>query len=244
MPDSNSANVARFLHQYKGIEGFYFLNKNGELGFIDQESRRAMKELFAQKDDSEFLQTHPEFKKELNAFKIDIKVIAETYLKGDNVSDIELGYLLPVSEGKTWLSSTLILHKNIIDTLECDDQLLYSKGIKDPVQIDQEAEKMKGIRSVQQGFDDLLHHRDAFGMYKYFPVLFKLPNTGIEVAESGTDKAPVRVLNLRWHKSTSERTRASDLVTHETVFSILRNNLMNRGAIDRNRRIQNKLQIS
>ena len=52
MPDPNSANIARFIHQYKGIEGFYFLNKNGELGFIDQESRRAMKELFPQADDT------------------------------------------------------------------------------------------------------------------------------------------------------------------------------------------------
>ena len=244
MPDSNSANIARFLHQYKGIEGFYFLNKNGELGFIDQESRRAMKELFPQVNDKEFLQSHPEFKKELSAFQIDIKEIAETYLKDESASDIELGYLLPVTEGKTWLSSTLILHKSIVDTLECDDQLLYSKGIKDPFQIDQEAEKMKGIRSVQQGFDDLLHHKDAFGMYKYFPVLFKLPHTGIDVAESGSDKAPVRVLNLRWRKSTSQQTSASSLAAHETIFSILRTNLVNRGAIDRNQRIQSKFQIS
>ena len=244
MPDSNSVNIARFIHQYKGIEGFYFLNKNGELGFIDSESRRAMKELFQQVNDKEFLQSQPKFENELNAFKTDIKEIVETYLKEESVSDIELGYLLPVTEGKTWLSSTLILHKQVVDTLECDDQLLYAKGIKDPFQIDQEAEKMKGIRSVQQGFDDLLHHKDAFGMYKYFPVLFKLPNTGIEATQSGSDKAPVRVLNLRWRKSTSQQTSASGFAAHEAVFSVLRTNLINRGAIDRNRRIQNKFQIS
>ena len=244
MSDSNSTNIARFIHQYKGIEGFYFLNKDGALGFIDPESRRAVKESFPQVNDKQFLKSHPDLIKELNEFCINIKEIPKTYLKDDSASDIELGYLLPVAEGKTWLSSTLILHKNIVDTLDCDDQLLYSTGIQDPFQIDQEAEKMKGIRSVQQGFDDLLHHQDSFGMCKYFPVLFKLPHTGIGVAESGSDKAPVRVLNLRWRKNTANQASVSGLATHELVFSILRTNLINRGAINRDRRIQNKFQVS
>lgn len=244
MSGSNSANIARFVHQYKGIEGFYFLNKDGELGYINPDSLRAMKETFPQANDEDFLRSHPKFKEQINKFLLAIRDIPKAYLSEDSASDIELGYVLPVTEGKTWLSSTLILHKSVVDTLERDDKLLCAQGIKDPFQIDLEADTVKVVRSVQRGFDDLLHHKDAFGFYKYFPVLFKLPHTGTELANSGSDKAPVRVLNLKWHRTASDQTNSPDLAIHDTVFSILRANLVKRGAIARDKRIHNKLQIS
>lgn len=244
MPDSTSASIARFVHQYRGIEGFYFLNKEGGLGYITADGQRATKEDFPQTQDKEFLRLQPKFADEIGPFLHDTSNIPKIYLDGEAVSDMELGYVLPVTEGKTWLSATLILNKNIVDALQRDDKLLYTKGLKDPFQVDPETEKMKGVRSIQQGFDDLLHHKDAFGIYKYFPVLFKLPDKGADITHTGCEKAPVRVLNLKWRESSNNQPSAAQLSSYETVFSILRANLIKRGAIAREKRLQNKYAIS
>ena len=243
MPDS-TASIARFVHQYRGIEGFYFLNKEGDLGYITADGQRTCKENFAQSNDKEFLRTYPEFTAEIDPFLQGVREIPKVYLEENATPDIELGYVLPVTEGKSWLSATLILNKDIVDKIKSDDKLLYTKGMKDPFQIDPEAEKMKGVRSVQQGFDDLLHHKDAFGVYKYFPVLFKLPDKGADITHTGCEKAPVRVLNLKWRMSSADRPTAAQLSSHETVFSILRANLIKRGAIARDKRLQNKFAVS
>lgn len=243
MTDS-TASIVRFVHQYRGVEGFYFLNKEGELGYITADGQRASKESFSQSQDEEFLQAYPQFADEIGPFLNAISKIPDAYLNEGKESEIELGYVLPAAEGKTWLSATLILNKDIVDGLKRDDKLLYTKGMKDPFQIDPEAEKMKGIRSVQQGFDDLLHHKDAFGIYKYFPVLFKLPDKGADITHTGCEKAPVRVLNLKWRMGNTEEPAAKQLSSCETVFSILRANLIKRGAIARDKRLQNKFAIS
>lgn len=243
MTDS-TASIVRFVHQYRGIEGFYFLNKAGDLGYITSDGQQASKEIFAQSKDQEFLRLYPDFAEEIEPFLQGISEIPNAYLNEDDAPEIELGYILPVTEGKTWLSATLILNKDIVNILKRDDKLLYSKGLKDPFQIDPEAEKSKGVRSVQQGFDDLLHHKDAFGIYKYFPVLFKLPEKGADITHTGCEKAPVRVLNLKWRKSTSGQPSAAQLSSYETVFSVLRANLIKRGAIARDKRLQNKFAIS
>ncbi len=243
MQDS-SASVARFVHQYQGIEGFYFLNKAGELGYIASDGKRPVKENFAQSQNKDFLLAYPQFALEIEPFLQAIKEIPRAYLAGADESEMELGYILPVTEGKTWLSATLILNKDIVDELERDEKLMYTKGLKDPFQIDPETEKMKGIRSVQQGFDDLLHHKDAFGIYKYFPVLFKLPGKDADITHTGTEKAPLRVLNLKWRNSQSDDNSAEQMSGQETVFAILRANLIARGAIARDKRLQNKFAIS
>ena len=242
MQDSTSTNIARFVYQYRGIEGFYFLNQTGELGYITSDGKRAVQENFAQSQDKAFLQAYPQFAQEIEPFSQAAREVAKAYLSAEGETDIELGYVLPVAEGKTWLSATLILNRSIVDDLERDEKLMYTKGLKDPFQIDPEAEKMKGVRSVQQGFDDLLHHKDAFGINRYFPVLFKLPGKGPDITHTGNEKAPVRVLNLKWRHS--DHCAAGQTTMHETVFAVLRANLIKRGAIARDKRLQNKFAIS
>lgn len=240
MPDSRQHSIARFIHQYKGIEGFYFLNKIGELGYIGLTSQRSARETFPQVQDKKFMKMNPDFETQLERFKKDISEIPKAYLEEDMASKIELGYILPVADSQAWNSSTLVLHRSVVNAMQRDDKALYAKGLKDPFHGDPETEKLQGVRSIQQGFDDLLHHQNAFGVYKYFPVLFKLPDSGVQLSGSGSE-ARLRVLNLKWKLITSESTKASE---YKTVFSILRANLIKRGAIAREKRIQNKFAIS
>lgn len=240
MPDSTSINIARFIHQYKGIEGFYFLNRKGELGYIHEQSQRTIKEAYPQAEDRNFLRIHPNFLTQIEGFLESISGIPQAYANG--TEGIEMGYILPVGENHAWRSATLVLHRQIVSTLQRDDKILYSRGLKDPFQSNPEVDKTRGVRSIQQGFDDLLHHKDAFGVYKYFPVLFKLAAN--DSTRLGPDTSDLRVLNLKWRDHGTAPAQASDYLTHQTVFSILRANLIKRGAIARHKRLQNRFAVS
>lgn len=237
MSQGSAAAISRFVHQYKGIEGFYFLNQNGELGFIKADDLRSVKETFPQLNDRHFLKVHPDFLEQLEGFLRDLGDLSRLYSSRSD-SDFELGYVLPANDSaQKWRSATLVLHKKVVETLRADENLLYKKGIKDPINSTElDVEKLQGIRSIQRGLDDLMHHRDAFGMYKYFPVLFHL-RKDIET------KAKLRVLNLRWRPNRERPDgganphTAAHMNSRETVYSILRENLFQRGAIDRSKRM-------
>lgn len=243
MLDSKTVNITRFIHTYKGVEGFYFLNRQGELGYITSDGQRSAKETFPQVEDKEFLRLHPDFREQMEGFVRDLGAIPQAYLHADKAAEIEIGYVLPVSDSQLWRSATLILHKKTVETLERDDRSLYSKGLKDPFQSDPDVEKSKGVRSVQQGLDDLLYHKNTFGVFRYFPALFKLPDKGVKITGSGSDKARLRVVNLKWRNTNSQTTNTAEHADYHIVFSVLRANLIKRGAIDRGKRVQNKFAV-
>ena len=238
MGQGSTAAISRFVHQYKGIEGFYFLNQNGDLGYIKADDLRTVKETFPQINNRHFLKVHPDFMEQLEGFLRDLGDLSKLH-SSPSANDFELGYVLPANDStQKWRSATLVLHKRVVETLRADENLLYKKGIKDPINsTDLDAEKLQGIRSIQRGLDDLTHHRDAFGMYKYFPVLFHLRN-------DNAPSAKLRVLNLKWRPNRerpdggANAQTAAHMSSRETVYSVLRHNLIRRGAIDRNRRHQ------
>lgn len=240
MPDPKTINIARFVHRYKGIEGFYFLNRQGELGYIEEGTQRTVKEVYPQVNDENFLRVHTNFTKQFEGFLKAISEIPKAYENG--ADGVELGYILPVGDTYMWRSATFVLHKEVVATLQRDDKALYSRGLKDPFHGDPEVEKMRGVRSVQQGFDDLLHHKDVFGVYKFFPVLFKLPESS--VGPGAKTQSALRVLNLKWRDTGADPVQASDYLAHQTVFTILRANLFRRGAIERHKRLQNRFAVS
>ncbi len=236
MPQGSSTAISRFIHQYKGIEGFYFLNTSGELGYIKSKELRSVKETFPQVNNRSFLKIHPDFIEQLEGFLRDLGDLSTLY-GNDGKDGFELGYVLPANDSsQKWRSATLVLHKNVVNTLREDENLFYKKGIKDRYNsTDLDAEKLQGIRSIQRGLDDLTHHRDVFGMYRYFPVLFYVRDR--------SKQAALRVLNLKWRPNRERPDGGANAQTaahfgaRETVYSILRENLVQRGAIDRSRRV-------
>jgi len=228
-----SATLSRFVHQYRGIEGFYFLNKSGELGYIKADDLRSVKETFPQINDRHFLKVHPDFMDQLQSFLRDLGELSALCTVGSGVQ-MELGYVLPANEGsQTWRSATLVLHRQVVDTLRQDESLLYKKGIKDRYNSNEmDMEKLQGIRSVQHGLDDLTNHRDANGIYKFFPVLFYL-------RDGQANQSRLRVLNLKWRPGQAVPDGGHDSITaaefdsRESVYSLLRQNLVTRGAINR-----------
>ena len=235
MPGTTNA-ISRFIHQYKGIEGFYFLNQGGELGYIKADDLRSVKETFPQINDRNFLKIHPDFIDQLEGFLRDLGDLS-TFYSNDGKDGFELGYVLPANDSaQKWRSATLVLHKSVVETLRDDENLFFKKGIKDRYNSTElDAEKLQGIRSIQRGLDDLTHHRDVFGMYRYFPVLFYM--------RDGAQQAKLRVLNLKWRPNRerpdggANAQTAAHLGARETVYSILRENLVERGAIDRSKRL-------
>ena len=76
------------------------------------------------------------------------------------------------------------------------------------------------------------YHKNTFGVYQYFPVLFKLPGTDLN-SSAPHGKAPLRVLNLKWSCSDDMGSSAERFARYPAVFSILRANMVKRGAIIR-----------
>ncbi len=252
MSASTNAALSRFVYKYKGIEGFYFLNKRGELGHIKTDDLRSVKETFPQLNDRDFLKAHPHFLDELEEFLRDVGDLCALY-GGTHDERIELGYVLPANDnGQTWRSATLVLHKNVVDTIRDDENLSYSKVVEEPLLADQEAEKMQGVRSIQRGLDDLVNHRDPFGHYRFFPVLFVASELQPRREPDGDAQAPcsggtpLRVLNLRWRSGAATGDSIESEHTSprlDTLFAVLRDNLVRNGAIDRSRRLGHRLPV-
>ena len=245
MNDVKSSALSRFLHQYKGVEGFYFLNRQGELGYITNDSSKTIKETFPQLNNKDFIGTHAQFQQELEGFLREIADLCTVYLTS-RTTQIEIGYVLPVSDSQSWHSATLVLHKHVLDTIEQDERQLYAKGIKDPFNGNPDAQKSRGVRSVQQGLDDLLNHKDVFGVYRYFPVLFNDSGQSASEPKADQPRAKLTVLNLRWRQpdQTHDQTNVAGYNAYEDVYTVLRTNLIAHGAIDRTQRLQYRFDVS
>lgn len=236
--------VSRFVHIYKGVEEFYFLNRDGDLGYIKSGAMRSVKETFPQLRDRAFINSNPDFMRELESFLRDLGEISTAY-QGTPPYDLELGYVLPASERHRWRSSTFVLHKHVLEALKSDHDVMVSNGISDLSEVERDLGRIEGVRSIHEGFDELTHHKNAFGEYRYFPALFVLPDH-FEHDQPHASRSNVRVINLRWRDGRSEpfRSRSSTSETRELVFSLLRENLTQRGAIDRSQRHENRLSVA
>ena len=243
MPAS-TAGIVRFVRRYKGIEGFYFLNDKGELGYITADAGHAAKEVFSRSEDKDFIRAYPRFGEQIGPFVEEIRRLPACYLEDPDAEGLELGYVEPAGIGRSWSSATLVLNREIVEELEADDKTLYAAGLKDPFQIDAAVEKVQGVRSVQQGLDDLIHHQDVFGTYKFFPVLFKVPWDQRGEKDSVRQPEPLRVLNLKWRASSESAFSTAQASPFETVFTVLRAYLIEHGAIAREKRLQNKFVIA
>ncbi|HSH41680.1 MAG TPA: hypothetical protein VK973_06090 [Arenicellales bacterium] len=242
-PDPDT--VSRFVHLYRGIEDFYFLNRNGELGYIKSGQLRSVKETFPQLRDRVFLSTNPGFLPALEDFLRSLGEIADTYVN-DPPSDLELGYLLPAGDQHLWRTATLVLHKHVLEALRADFEIMARDGTRELIEAERELSRIMGVRSIHQGLDELTHHKDSFDQYRYFPVLFLLPENEND-SRSGTTRSRVRVINLRWRGRGLDRNRngpGAVSAERELVFRILRENLSRRGAIDRSQRVENRLSLA
>jgi hypothetical protein len=243
VPDPDT--ISRFVHLYRGIEDFYFLNRNGELGYIKSGQLRSVKETFPQLRDRAFLSGHPDFLPALEDFLRGLGEIADTYLN-DPPSELELGYLLPAGDQHLWRTATLVLHKHVLEALRADFEIMVRDGTRELVEAERDLSRIMGVRSIHQGLDELTHHKDSFGQYRYFPVLFMMPEDEKD-GRPGANRSRVRVINLRWRGRGLDRNRSGaggPSPEREQVFRILRDNLNRRGAIDRSQRVENRLSLA
>lgn len=240
-----SSSVSRFVHLYKGIEEFYFLNKDGELGYIKSGEMRSVKETFPQLKDREFLGANPDFLRELEEFLRELGEISTVYMDTPP-HDLELGYVLPANGQYRWRSSSLVLHKHVLGSLKADHEVMVKNGTKELIEAERDLGRIASVRSIHEGLDELTHHKNAFGQYRYFPALFVLPERHV-MDQPDRSKSNVRVINLRWrerHSIPTTRDSAGGIRNRELVFAVLRDSLSQRGAIDRSQRLENRLSIA
>lgn len=245
MAVSNPDIISRFVHVYKGIEDFYFLNRTGELGYIKSGELRSVKETFPQLKDRTFLAANPDFLPELEEFLRELGEISYAY-QSNIPFDLELGYLLPAGDQQLWRTATLVLHKHVLETLKADYEIMARDGTQKLVEVERELSRIMGVRSIHQGLDELTYHKDAFGQYRFFPALYLLPESE-EANRTEATRSRVRVLNLRWRGRGLNSRRydpANSGNTRELIFRVLRDNLTQRGAIDRTQRVENRLSIA
>lgn len=244
MSGSDPGTISRFVACYKGVEDFYFLNKEGELGFIKSSELRPVKETFPQVDDHYFRAANPGFEEEVQTFQADLVEIARL-CSTTPPAGLELGYIMPMTDQHEWQSATLVLYQPVLDTLRADHEMMVQNATKELVQAERDLARIVENRSIHQGLDELIHHEDAFGRRRYFPALFIAPDeSAAERPEAGSN---VRVVNLRWRDaegSSLARRPAAPHSSRERVFALLRENLASRGAIDRSQRLENRLTIA
>jgi len=190
------------------------------------------------------LSSNPQFLAELEEFLRELGEISMAYL--DTPPDLELGYVLPASDKYPWRTSTLVLHKHVVNALQADRDHMLKDGTKELIETERDLTRIAGVRSIHQGLDELTHHKDALGVYRYFPALFVVPEDP-DASPAQRSKSNLRVINLRWRDGRSGA-RADDAGNpqrrRELVFSVLRENLTHRGAIDRSQRVENRFSIA
>lgn len=244
MHDPDPAIVSRFVYFYKGVEDFYFLNSDGDLGYIKSKDLRPIKETFPQLKNREFVKSNPDFMRELDSFLRELVDVSSIYLENPP-PDLELGYMLPAGDRNQWRTSTLVLHKHVMEDLKADHEMMVRNGTKEPADAERDLARVMGVRSIHQGLDELTYHKNAFGHYRYFPALFVRPDHPDAAQKNRTSN--VRVINLRWRDGRTQApgsTRETAPRNRELVFSVLRENLAQRGAIDRSQRLEHRLSVT
>lgn len=224
---SNGSQVAgRVSGAYKGIEGFYVLNPQGELGYFSEDGQRLVRESF---DNADPTPGSPDPDK-IESFNSELRRSSESFPPGE---DKELGYLLPVDDEHLWNTATLILHEHIAKELKDAFDRDIKLGRMSLAEGDRKIRDIALERGLHRGFEDLLNHVGSFGTHTFFPVLYFRPSQGLE--PSGKATQPFRVLNLL---SLIQGTgRFSDLLAR------MRENLQERGALNQASRLEHRFTL-
>ncbi|MDZ7839713.1 MAG: hypothetical protein U5R46_02660 [Gammaproteobacteria bacterium] len=207
--------AARLSEIYKGIEGFYFLNRSGRLGYLSSDGTRM----------------HAE---RLNGIAADraspfLEALAGAVEASPLDADQELGYLLPVDDAHVWKTATLVLHDHVASALKDAFDRDISKGRLSLAEGDRRVPDMAAERGLHRGFEDLLNHIGSFGTQPWFPVLHVRPVT----TENPTH--PVRVVNLL--------ALMKDVGRFADILAKMRQNLSERGALNQASRVEHRFTL-
>jgi hypothetical protein len=230
--------VSRFVQRYQGVQGFYFINRNADLGFIRPADGKPVKETFPQLHDRKFTRKHRSFVLELENFLRELQELSYVYLNGVETG-MELGYIQPVGDNDhEWQSATLMAHDDVVDTIRLDQEQKCQDGEADSSQQNLTVDELRGACSVHRGLNYLANYVDSDGYYGYFPALIFQPALLSTNTQAGdlTDRdhdTGLRVVNLLWQRSRNE---SGSPAHHDLIFNILRRNLKVRGAIARDKR--------
>ncbi len=230
--------VSRFVQRYQGVQGFYFINRNADLGFIRPADAKPVKETFPQLHDRKFTRKHRSFVPELENFLRNLQELSHIYLNSVETG-MELGYILPAGDNDhEWQSATLMVHNDVIDTLRLDQETKIQYDAADSSQQILTVDELRGACSVHRGLNYLANYVDSNGSRGYFPVLFFQPvlspiDTQAADMTERDHETSLRVVNLLWQSSRDEHRSSAH---HDLIFKILRRNLKVRGAIARDKR--------
>jgi hypothetical protein len=210
---------------YKGIGGFYVLNRQGDLGYFSGDGQRMIKESFGGATPDS---PGPQSEERVNDFSAQLQRASEDFPPGE---DKELGYLLPVDDEHLWNTATLVIHdyvaKELKDAFDRDIKL----GRMTLAEGDRKVRDITGERGLHRGFEDLLNHIGAFGAQTFFPVLYFRP---VDKA-STEDNHPLRVLNLL--------SMIQDTGRFSGLLGQMRKNLAERGALNQASRVEHRFKL-
>lgn len=209
--------AARLTAAYKGIEGFYVLNRAGELGYVSSDGQRLVRE--------EFREASPDVPSDkLESFRAALR---EAALSFPPSGDKELGYLLPFDAGTLWKTATIHLHEIIEKDLRDAFDRDLAAGRMTLDEGDRRVQDITAERGLHRGFEALLAHVGSFGTHTFFPVLYYRP--------PGESDYPLRVVNLLSLLASPGK--------FNDILSVLRHNLTGRGALNQSSRVEHRFKL-
>ena len=221
--------ISQIAQTYPGVEGFYWLNQKGELGYVTGKNPYLAKEKLGEYRDNEFLRRHPNYKQEVRAFQ---PFLVDLYQSYPSTPQMELGYVVPSSDSHPWNTATLVMHEHIVAVM----QETVRQAVKEKTITSNEADhRLRALtpeRGVYQGFDALFSHVSTLGSQPFFPVFYYCQQPQIPGLEQ---PAPLRVINIKYVNPESGNTAQFD-----AVYSLMRSKLADRGTLDPSRRFENR----
>lgn len=227
--------IARLVRTYKGIEDFYFLNHAGQLGYISGGSLELIRENFEGLKGEGGQHRRAGAEVEVDAFR---DTLARSSDRLPLSPDAELGHLLPGEGRHPWKSATLVLAdwvgKRLADSILLE---LQNKNIDLPA-AERRRKRMSSERGLHQGLEELFDFNGTFGNHPYFPILYYRNR---EEQAAHANASPLRVLNLK--SINALREAGGGKMSFEPVFAYLKDRLYTRRALDRSRRVENRLRL-
>jgi len=231
------AEPERLLERFPGIEGFHFLIPGTGLAYLVPGRPEPVPEELAGADLVTGPQADPRYGDLLlAALRLQLLRIGQAMGAQEPPHGLELGYVLPADESARWHSATFCQHPWLIEALGKDLDEEFRAGTRDPFHTEPDSGLLEPRRSLVRGLDEVMDHRGAFGAALYFPLLAQvLPAPG------EPPDLQLRVLNLRWLPPLEAgEPKRPDL---GPVFDCLARRLVERGTIDRSRRIENRFSL-
>ena len=212
--------AARLTGAYKGIEGFYILNRTGDLGYFSTDGQRLVRETFM---DDPPGPGEPQLQEKVELF------LSELHQASTNFpphQDKELGYLVPMDDTTVWRSATLVLHDYVAKDLRDAFDRAIKQGRMTLEEGDRRVRDMEPERGLHRGIEDLLNHIGSFGTHTFFPVLYY---------RTDNDSDPLRAMNLL--------TLIQGTGRFPGLLEKMRRNLQERGALNQASRVEHRFTL-